>query len=49
MSKLILIPLFVALLSVIAGFIVLATWDMPVEQQQVEKVLDTEKLLTRAP
>lgn len=48
-SRLMMILSFAVLFAVVAGVAVLAAWDFPVEQKQVEITLDVEKLLTKAP
>lgn len=48
-SRLVMILSFAVLFAVVAGVAVLAAWDFPVEQKQVEITLDVEKLLTKAP
>lgn len=48
-SRLVVILSLVVLFVIGAGVAVLAAWDMPVAQKQVEKPLDIDKLLTTAP
>lgn len=48
MTKLILGLVFVALFSLAGGFAVLAVWDVPVDQMQVEKAIDNSRFLEKS-
>ena len=47
LSKLITALVVMALVFVAGGFVVLASWDVPVKQTPVEKALDTSKFLEK--
>lgn len=47
-SKLITALVVMAFIGAAGGFVVLASWDVPVEQTPVEKALDTSKYLEKS-
>lgn len=47
-SKLVMALVFVALFSIAVGFVVLAAWDVPVNQTPVEKALDNSSFLEKS-
>jgi hypothetical protein len=48
LSKLITALVVMALVFVAGGFVVLASWDVPVKQTPVEKALDTRQFLEKS-
>ena len=49
LSKLVTALLVVIFVGVAGGFVVLASWDVPVKQMPVEKTLDTSHFLEKTP
>jgi hypothetical protein len=47
LSRLLFSVVFLAFVVAIGGFAVLAVWDVPVEQTQVEKTLDNSAFLQK--
>ena len=47
-SRLLLSLVLLAFVAAIGGFAVLSVWDVPVQQTQVEKTLDTSAFLQKS-
>lgn len=47
-SKLLLSLVLLAFVAALGGFAVLAAWDVPVQQMQVEKTLDNSRFLQKS-
>jgi hypothetical protein len=48
LSRLLLSLVFLAFIAAIGGFAVLAAWDVPVRQTQIEKTLDNSLFLQKS-